>query len=156
ERVSADGTAVVGEIGENEKLRLLERKRHLVVDGASHRGFIPFRTSFLAKRSVQFGLSTLGQLKTFAAGSTSSLAALADTAGQIPGTVSSSLAEASKIRTEVDALRDRGIDRQLDQLKKQIDLKNQELTLAGLSATEAQHTELERLKQQAEILQQQK
>ena len=72
------------------------------------------------------------------------------------GTVQGGLESAQKLRTTWAALRDAGLTEELERTKKEVELKQKQLEGAGLAATESQHAELERLKQQAEILAKQK
>jgi hypothetical protein len=139
-------------ISAGANFRLVERRTCFVVDSNCRHEFVPFRRSLWAKKTTALTLSQLGGLKTYTATATSQAAAIAETAGAVPSTVSSALADATKIRGEFDALKDRSLDLQIAEIKKQIDLKTQELTLAGLNATSAQFAELERLKQQQAIL----
>jgi hypothetical protein len=141
----------VYEKGEDGKPVLREEKPHLVMDSACEVEVIALRKSAWAKRSTTLGFSELGGVTTYKHQADAAAAAAADTLGALPGTVSGSLEQAVKIRTQVAALRSSELDRQLDQAKKRVELKQQELTAAGLKATEKDAAELERLKQQAEM-----
>jgi hypothetical protein len=117
---------------------------------------IVFHKSMLAKRTTALTFSDLGALTGVATTRTAAAAALADAAQAIPGTVAASLEQTKKLYDDFGALRDRAIDTRLAELKKQLALKQNEIALAGLHATEAQSAELARLKQQEEILKEQK
>ena len=82
---------------------LRQEKAYLVVDSACETQVVRFRRSLWAKRSTKLGFGDLGVLTSYAVGSTSSASALADTAGQLPKTVSSDLDEAAKIAKDLSA-----------------------------------------------------
>lgn len=83
---------------------LREERPYLVVDSACETQVVQFRRSLWARRSTKLGFSDLGVLRNYSVGSTSSAAALADAAGQLPQTVSSNLDEVAKIDKELTAL----------------------------------------------------
>lgn len=137
------------------KAVLIESKPHLVMDGLCDLQTITFRKSILAKRTGSFTFSALGTLTGFSTTRTASAAALADTAQALPGTAAAGLEQAKKLSDDASALRNRSIDARLAELKNEVAIKQQEISLAGLHATEAQAAELERLKQQEQILKEQ-
>ena len=135
---------------------LVEAKPQEVMDRLCAVHTIVFHKSILAKRTTALTFSDLGALTGIATTRTAAAAALADTAQAIPGTVAASLEEAKKLSDDVGALRDRAIDARLAELKKEVAVKQNEIALAGLHATEAQSAELTRLQQQEAILKAQK
>ena len=137
---AADGTAV-----------LRESKPHLVMDGSCKTETVRLRKSMWSKRSAKLGFSELGAMTSYKHETESAAAAAAKTAGELPATVASSLESASKARKQLSALRTAGLEEELSQVKQEAEAKQQELTLSGLAATEAQHERLERLKQKAAI-----
>lgn len=149
-------TLTVYERGEDSKARVQRTVEQLVIDSASPYREVKLEESWFAKRSGSLTFSPLGALTGISHSATSSAAELADTMGGLPGTVATSLEQAQKIRTAWATLQSSGLDQQLAKVKKQVELKQQQLTATGLSATEGQSAELERLKQQAEILAQRK
>jgi hypothetical protein len=100
--------------------------------------------------------SSLGALVGYTSKHTSEAAGLADTVSGIPTAVVGSLEQSKKLLDGISALRTQGLDSRLATLKTQVELKQQEITESGLLATEASFGELQRLKQEAEILQQKK
>jgi len=132
--------------------RLVERRMCFVVDRDSRHEFIEFRSSLWGRKTVDVSLSPLGGLKSYKAASGSAAAAAAETAAALPGTVRDALDDVAKMRSELDALRDRSLDLQIADIKKRIDLKNQELLLSGVDATESDLAEIERLRQEQAIL----
>ncbi|NUU19061.1 hypothetical protein HP550_17570 [Cellulomonas humilata] len=133
-------------------VKLVREGSSVVVDGACPCRFVRFRRSLWARRSTSVELSDSGALRKFALTSTSAAAAVAAAAAQVPGVVSTGLTTASTLRTTWQTLGDVDEQRRLAELQRQIDLREKELKLAGLGATEAQHVELARLKQQAELI----
>jgi hypothetical protein len=135
---------------------LIESKPQLVMDQLGELQTIAFHKSMLAKRTSSLTFSDLGALTGIATTRTASAAGLADTAQAIPGTIAASLEQTKKLYDDVGALRNRSIDARLAELKREVALKQNEIALAGLHATEAQSAELARLKQQEAILKEQK
>jgi chromosome segregation ATPase len=126
------------------------------MDEACETRKIAIDESWFAKRESSLKFSELGGLVGVTVESSSAAAGIADTLVSLPGTVSGALENAQKIRSTWATLRDSGLDEELARTKKEVELKQQQLSAAGLAATESQSAELERLKQQAEILGQQK
>lgn len=123
----------------------------LVLDRHSPISYIPFRKSFWAKRTVKATFGSSGSLSGLDVESTSSLAAAAQTLGSLPTTAASSAEQANKLSDQLYSLRSKSLDQAADRAKKLLDLKQSEMTKAGLTATEADYAELERLKQQVAI-----
>lgn len=136
----ADGKPVLREQGE-----------HPVMDSACETELVKLRRSWWAKRKVAVGFSDLGAMKSYSHSSESSASAAATTLGSLPEAVSGGLEQAAKVRTQLATLTSADLDAQLSRAKKRVELKQQELTAAGLTATEKDHAELERLKQEAEM-----
>lgn len=143
-----------------EKVRgravLRESKPHLVMDSYCETKLVKLRKSVWAKRSVAIGFSDLGAMTSYKHQADSSAAAAFSTLDSLPGTVSGSLEEAAKIRKQVSAFQSTGLEEELARVKQEVELKEKELTRAGLAATENDRAKLERLKQRAELLQQRK
>lgn len=136
--------------------RLREEKRHLVMDAACVHEAVSFRKSLWAKRAVNLKFSDLGAMTSYTHAADSGAAAAADTLGALPATVGSSLEQAVKINTQLEALRTGAATREAERLKQQVERKQKEIELAGLKATEQDAAELERLKQQAEMAEKRK
>lgn len=132
--------------------RLVERKQIYVVDRDSRHEFVEFRSSLWGRKMVDISVSPLGGLRTYTAQSVSAAAAGAETAAALPSSVRGALDDAARMRSELDALRDRSLDLQIADLKKRVDLKNQEVLLSGVDATDADLAELERLREEQAIL----
>jgi hypothetical protein len=141
---------------QNGKAVLKESKSHLVMDSRCVTRALKLRKSAWAKRSVSLGFSDIGALSSYKFQGESSAAAIASTAGSLPGTVTDSLEKGLKARELAGSLDRQGLEQQLAKVKAETDLKQQELTSAGLAATSTDYTKLERLKQRAELLQQRK
>jgi AcrR family transcriptional regulator len=60
--------------------------------------------------------------------------------------------EAGKLRDQLAALQDKDREQQLARAKREVELKQKQLELAGLTATEADYAELKRLEQEATLL----
>lgn len=140
--------------GDNDEALLIESKPHLVVDGMSAIKKVKLRKSLWAKRSATLKFSESGALTGYASTATAAAAAFAETVQGVPAAVASSLEQSKKIYDQVEALRTRSLDQRLARVKKEVELKEQELTREGLLATAGSHAELERLKQEASILEQ--
>jgi hypothetical protein len=140
----------------NGKAFVTDSRGCLVMDSSCKHEVITFRKSFFAKRHQAAKFSTGGALTSLSYGSTSSAGAIADTLGGLPGTVSDALEHSQKIIDQAAALRRAPLEHRLTEAKDEADLKQQEITKAGLLATEEDYAELERLKQQADILAQRK
>lgn len=136
------------------KAVLRESKRQLVMDSACEVLAVKLRRSFFAKRAVKVGFDDLGGLASFKQETESSAAALATTAGELPGKVASSVEDAVKMRKGLGELGSQGLAEELSRVKQEAEKKQQEITLAGLTATAQDKAELERLKEQAELLEQ--
>lgn len=132
------------------------QKPYLVMDAACEHERLHFHKSWFGKRKQGLVFSSLGALVGYTAEHTSEAAGLADTAAALPGTLTGSLEQSKKILDGVAALRDQRLDSRLATLKKQVELKQQEITQSGLLATEGSYAELERLKQEAALLEQRK
>lgn len=133
---------------------LKESKRQLVMDSACEVVTVKLRRSFFAKRAVKIGFDELGGLASFKQESESSAAAVAAAAGELPGKVTGSVEDAVKIRKGLGELGSQGLAEELSRVKQEAEKKQQEITLAGLTATAQDKAELERLKDQAELLEQ--
>jgi hypothetical protein len=141
----------------DEKLAVLQsRKSYLVMDDRCEVQKLPFHKSLFGKRGQGLVFSQLGGLVGYTSKQTSEAAGFADTMAAVPGTVTGSLEQSKKFLDDVYALRSHGLDSRLATVKKQVELKQQEITESGLLATESSYAELEQLKQEAEILQQKK
>jgi hypothetical protein len=131
---------------------LVDSKPQLVMDELGELQTLMFRKSIWAKKSGSLKFSSLGALTGVATTRAAEAAALAETAQEIPGKVAGSLEQTKKLYDDVEALRDRSADARLVELKREVALKQNEISLAGLHATEAQAAELKRLQQEEAIL----
>ena len=86
----------------------------------------------------------------------SSAASAVAALGTVPATVASSLETANKIADQVNTLREKPNEFALTRVKQQLALKQNQIDLAGLNATETDYAELKRLTQEAELLQKRK
>lgn len=136
------------------KAVLRERKPHLVMDAACETRTVKLRKSVWSKRGVKLGFSEIGTLTSFGHNTTSGAAAAAGAAGEVPAKVAESLEAAGKARKQLGSLSSVGLEEELNGVKQQAEKKQQELTLAGLTAGDKDHRELARLKLKAEIVEQ--
>ncbi len=123
----------------------------LVCDAISPVGSLEFRKSMWAKRTMKATFGNSGSMSGIEVGSTSSLAGAAATIGALPGATTSALEEASKFGDQLATLRTKSLYQEADRAKKLLELKQTEVSSAGLAATEGDQAELLRLKQQVEI-----
>jgi len=142
--------------GKDGKPVLKQSTPHLIMDAACEVQTVKLRRSVWAKRSVSVGFSDLGALNSYAYQSDSAAAAIASTAGELPGTITDSLEKSLKIRQTLGSLDSNDVQQQLTKVKAEAELKQQELTKAGLAATAADFAALEKLKQQAAMIEQRK
>jgi hypothetical protein len=136
------------------KALLLESKEHLIMDGLSAVKTIKLRKSMWAKRSSTLKFSSTGALIGYASTATAAGAAFAETAQGIPAALASSVEQSKTMYEQIDALRSRSLEQRLARVKKEVELKQQEVARDDLLATAGEHAELERLKQEAAILEQ--
>jgi hypothetical protein len=125
---------------------------HDVVDGASEVTWVPFKRSAFARRQTAVEFHDGGTLASFTYGASSSAETIGGALGELPASVVSGLEQAGKLRDQVAALQDKEREQQLARAKREVELKQQELELAGLTATEADFAELKRLEQEATLL----
>lgn len=145
-------TLFVYERGGDGRARLQRSVEQLVIDSACPTRAVELSSSWFAKRSGTLTFSALGNLTGLSHSAGSSAAAVAGTLGELPETVAGSLETATKIRASWVGMHDARLDEELARTKKDIELKQQQLTAAGLAATSDQHAELARLTQQADML----
>lgn len=141
---------------EEGKVVLIESKQHLVMDELSVVRKIKLHKSLWAKRASTLKFSADGALTGYASTAAAAGAAFAETVQGVPASIAASLEQSKKIYDQVDGLRNRTLDQKLARIKKEVELKQQEILKDDLLATSSQHAELERLKQQAAILEQSK
>jgi hypothetical protein len=133
---------------------LLHRSREYLVmdDKCSVREIdLPKRRLF-SKESKTLKFGPGGSLVAVSTASTAAATAAAEIASGLPAGVSGGLEQSKKILDQLSGLSTAAVDQQLAAIKKQVELKQQALVLAGLNATDQQYAELERLKQEAAIL----
>jgi hypothetical protein len=123
-----------------------------VVDGAAELTWVPFRSSAFARRQSAVEFHEGGTLASYTYAASSSAEAVGTALGELPASVVSGLEQAGKLRDQVAALQDKQREQQLARAKREVELKQQELELAGLTATEADYAELKRLEQEATLL----
>ncbi len=142
---------------DSDRAELVQSKTYLVVDaGCRERAIRLPKKRLFGKRTSALKFSPGGALTSFSSGETSAGASIGELAGSLPSTVASGLEQSTKLWDSVSSLRSKALDERLATLKKQVELKQNEITAAGLEATESDAAELERLKQQAAILDNQK
>lgn len=127
-------------------------RRHLVVDKACLTEEIRLSEGWFGKRKTGLKFSALGALAARTGSASASAADIADVVGKLPGTITDGLDLSSKFLGQVSALRSGALDAELAELKKRVELRQQEIAMDGLNTTDAAQEELERLKQQYEIL----
>lgn len=140
----------------NGKAVLTERRVELVMDSRCPVEEIKLRKSWWAKRSTGLAFGATGALTGYDYGSTSSAASFVESVGALPEQVGGSLEQVRKIDDALESLRSTGIDHRLARLKKELEIKQHELTQVGLAATEKRHAELERLNQEVAFAEQRK
>jgi hypothetical protein len=138
--------------GTDGKAELQRTVEQLVVDSACEARTITFDKSWLAERKTDLTFSSLGALTGISRETKASAASLAETLGSVPATVAGAVENAQKLRTAWVGLRGAGLSEELDRAKKEVELHQQKQTAAGLAATDTDYAELERLKQQADLL----
>jgi hypothetical protein len=131
---------------------LVSSEVHDVVDGRSTTVEVPFRSSWWSKRRSAIELSESGTLATFEHTTTASAQAIGETLGELPASVLAGLEQAGKLRDQVASLQDKDREHELARLQRQVAIKQEQLELAGLTATEADFAELKRLEQQVTLL----
>jgi hypothetical protein len=133
---------------------LLHRSReYLVMDDKCFVREIDLPKSRLfSKESKTLKFGPGGSLIAVSTASTAAATAAAEIASGLPAGISGGLEQSKKILDQLSGLSTAAMDQQLAAIKKQVELKQQELVLAGLNATDQQYAELERLKQEAAIL----
>jgi hypothetical protein len=144
----------VFEKGKDGRALLRESKRQLVMDSACEVVAVKLRRSVWAKRAVDIDFDDLGGLASFKQQTDSAAAAIAATAGEVPAKISGGVEDAVKLRKGLGELGSQGLAEELARVKQEAERKQQEITLAGLTATARDKAELERLKLQAEQLEQ--
>lgn len=130
----------------------IQTKSYLVMDAACSQSTMKWDESWFGNRTLKLGFSPNGALTSLSTESTSDAAVIAETAAALPATITGGLEQSSKLLDQIEALRTKSTDQRLARLKKDIELKQQQILQTGLAATEGSHAELERLKQEAAIL----
>jgi hypothetical protein len=141
---------------DDEKAVLQESRPHLVLDAASEDTEVELPKKWLGESDVELTFAPSGALIGLGSKGTGAAAALAETLGSLPETISGGVTQAKSITDAVVGLRGTAADQRLAQLDREVKTKQQELANAGLLATEGTHVELERLKREAELLTQHK
>ena len=140
------GGAPAAHIEKDGTSTVVDRKsRHLCVD---------FRRSLFSRRSVKATFSSGGVLTVLDVGATSTIADSAAAVSDATAKISAGLQNAGTVATSVSSLRDRSLTESVAQAKAKLDLKQAQLSLAGLDATDADYAELARLKQEVELAEQ--
>lgn len=138
------------------KAELVQAQPVLIVDSLSAHHTITFNRAALRKRTKALKYSAIGGLSGIDETTTSAVAALAAAAEAAPGAVTGGLQQAKALYDAVGALRTRALDQRLAEVEKQVKLKQQQITEAGLNVDATSAAELEQLIQQAAMLKQQK
>lgn len=138
-------------VGTAQKSALTSSERVLVMDRAAELVDVPIRKSWSGKRSTGITMSELGAITKITYGGTASADAGLQALAGVPAAFGGALETVSKARTTLDGLRNAPQERELDNLKRAVELEEQRLKLAGQSATATDYAELARLKQEAEI-----
>lgn len=121
----------------------------LVLDELCDHQSIDIRSGLFGEAKGGVSFSEDGVLAKVDFGTKSAAAAAAEAFGKVPESVASSLETASKIADAADKIRMRPSERAIARVTKQVELKQKELELSGLAATEADYAELLRLTQEA-------
>lgn len=128
------------------------RRRYAVLDNrCAHRTF-ELRRSWFSRKSSKVAFSAAGVATGFASGSTSGVAAFAEAVGNLPGTVATSLKTVGDITDSAYSLRTKALDQELARVKKEVELRQQQVLASGLDLTENHAARLERLKQRQATL----
>ena len=136
------------------KAALVESKPYQVMDECCDFKSVKLRKSLWARRSATVKFSSGGALIGYASTANAAGSAFAESVQGVPAAVAGSFEQSKKIYDQIDALQNRSLDKRLPRIKKEVELKQQELTRDGLLATAASYAELERLKQEASVLEQ--
>lgn len=139
-----------------DKAQLQKVQSVLIVDGESRVKRLDVHAGWFGENSGGVTFSDDGIPLGFEFGSSSAAAAALSALGAAPATVASSLEAVGKISDQLNALTNKGLEQTLARTKAQTELKQQELTSAGLAATTTDYAELESLKQQADLLEKRK
>lgn len=155
-RIPRRVTLSIYQQGDDGKAMLVDSRPYMVMDSECRMESIEFRKSLWAKRAKSVEFSTIGALAGVSTTRASAGAAISDVVQSIPGAAVSGLNQSREIFDSVEAVRSVAVDQQISRLKKRIELKQQEITESALLATEGSAAELERLRREADILEQRK
>lgn len=139
------------EVDTNDRAKSTAQRPAMILDRLCPTETIEVSSGVFGKNSRGITFSSEGVPTGFDYGSGSAAAAAATSLAGIPATVAGALETLGKINTAVDALRNSRAEQALAQAKRATDLKQQQVTLDGLTSTEKNFGELESLKQQAAI-----
>ncbi|MFC6155973.1 hypothetical protein [Kribbella jiaozuonensis] len=131
-------------VGTAQKSALISSERVLVMDRAGELVDVPVRKSLSGKRSTGITTSELGAITKINYGGTASADAGLQALAGVPAAFGGAYETVSKALTAPQ-------QRELDNLKRAVEVEEQRLKLAGQSATATDYAELARLKQEAEI-----
>jgi hypothetical protein len=124
----------------------------LVADAYSPVAEYELKRTLFGRRSLDVSLSTNGYLTGVAVEGASALAEAAKALAAAPAGVATGIDSYSKVRTGLATARRAGLDVRLAQVKAEVDLRQQEITAAGLDVTSADAARLQQLKQVQAIL----
>lgn len=127
-----------------------------VLDSLCDHQEVEVRAGVFGEGKGRLSFHSGGTLAKIEASSKSGVAAAADALGGLPATVAQALETTNKIADQYGNLSDKRIELALARAKDEHDLKQKQIELSGLNATEADHAELQRLKQQLDLLKTQK
>lgn len=131
---------------------VISRSRHWVADGRSRHESFELKKSLWGRRALSLDFDADGFLcKVAAEGDAALPVALSALAG-LPGDLAGGLESGTKVRTSLAAARSAGLDAQLSRVKKEVELRQQQLAAAGLTATDAETAQLGRLTSLQKIL----
>jgi len=119
-----------------------------VVDRHSRLGHLALDSSLFGEHSGQVVFGDLGAPTKIITGDKSGIGAIVDALASVPDSVTAGLDAATKAEASVSGLLDAGDERRLATLKRQLDIKTNDLNLKGLAATADDFAEQKRLEQE--------
>ena len=142
------------ERSDTDAATLVREEPALVVDGTSHEQWIAADRAVFGKHARGLTFTSDGLLTGVDHGTSSELAGAAGALSAMPGGFATALETVGKLSGTLESLRSAGSEAALQQVKRRVDTRTQELALEGLEKTSKDYAELELLKQQAAMKQQ--
>ena len=114
---------------------LLSSRPALILDRRCPHLVINLSASIFGKKARELTFSKEGIMTGFSMQATSGAGALLDVAAGLPASVASALEQSTNIATRIGTLRTSALDQEIARNQKEVELKEQELALAGINAT---------------------